>query len=134
MLRFLKRRLAAMLGLMKPFSDSAWFCKVTFSGDAGFDGATFSGDTRFDEAAFNGSAWFGGATFLHELRAYGATFDKAASQEQLCRIAKRNCEEQGDKDEADYYHYREMEAKRKQKSNLRRYVEVVPFQWVLLTA
>ena len=43
-------------------------------------------------------------------------FDKPKSQEKACRAAKNICEKQGDKEEADYYFYREMEAKRKQKS------------------
>ena len=51
-------------------------------------------------------------------------------QELGCRIARRRLEEHGDKDEADYYFYREMEAKRKQKPWYIRYPEFVFIQLI----
>ncbi|MGZ4883126.1 MAG: pentapeptide repeat-containing protein [Halobacteriota archaeon] len=123
------------------FRDKTWFDGVTFTDEALFDNVVFSGAASFLEAKFVGGSSFRGTVFGHDVEFRGTTFAQELhaldtqfshprSQEQLCRAAKRSCESRGDKDEADRYHYREMEAKRKQKGKLG-YLEKVPFQWVL---
>jgi hypothetical protein len=54
---------------------------------------------------------------------HGTRFPLARSQEEACRTAKSIYENLGDRDEADYYFYREMEAKRKLKHPLIRQLE-----------
>lgn len=94
------------------FSDLADFSDAMFGDFAEFSGATFGGGTWFSRATFAGQAWLYGMTFARDLQARNMRFNDPAAQETLCRIAKRNCEDRGDRDEADYYHYREMVAKR----------------------
>lgn len=58
----------------------------------------------------------------------GTEFSLAESQEEACRMAKGICENLGDREEAGYYYYREMEAKRKLKHPLKRFLEM-PVQY-----
>jgi hypothetical protein len=95
------------------FSESAWFDGTTFSGDARFYGATFSGDARFYGAKFEGDL----LTFRN------ATFTHAENQAGACRRAKNVLERNGDREEAGYHFYREMEGKRKQKESDYRYFD-----------
>jgi hypothetical protein len=60
---------------------------------------------------------------------HGTKFADPAIQEKLCRKARRLYEEQGNREEADYHYYREMEARRKQKNRLINYLEL-PFQYI----
>ena len=111
------------------FSGYAGFNGATFSGDAGFKGATFSGYAWFDGATFSGDAGFNGATFSEDAGFGGAKFEgdvlefknsifiDAKSQENACRRAKNVLEKNGDREEAGYHFYREMEGKRKQKES-----------------
>ncbi|HYC20676.1 MAG TPA: pentapeptide repeat-containing protein [Candidatus Bathyarchaeia archaeon] len=75
-----------------------------FSDFAEFSGATFGGGTWFSRATFAGQAWLYGMTFARDLQARDTWFNDPAAQETFCRIARRNCEDRGDRDEADYYH------------------------------
>jgi len=58
----------------------------------------------------------------------GTEFPLAESQEEACRMAKGISENLGDREEADYYYYREMEAKRKLKHPLKSFLEM-PVQY-----
>ena len=64
-----------------------------------------------------------------ELDFEDARFLTPQAQEEASRRAKQNCKGRGDTEGADYYHYREMEAKRKQKNPIARYLEL-PFQYI----
>jgi uncharacterized protein YjbI with pentapeptide repeats len=95
------------------FSSSAFFLRATFSGNAWFDGAAFSGYTELSGAKFEGDV----LTFR------AATFAFEQSQEAACRKAKNVLEKNGNREEAGYHFYREMEGRRKQKPEYIRYPE-----------
>ena len=98
------------------FGGDAYFIRATFSGDARFDRATFSESAEFSEAAFNEKANFAGSQFKgDDLTFESAIFKDPKSQEEACRRAKNVLEKNGNREDADYHFYREMEAKRKQK-------------------
>ena len=93
------------------------------AGDFDFEGAQlvdFSVDegtelslANFVRATFSGYTSFDRATFTKELEARYTSFFLPYDQETLCRAAKQNCDGRGDRSDADYYFYREMEAMRK---------------------
>jgi uncharacterized protein YjbI with pentapeptide repeats len=124
------------------FSGDAYFVKSTFSGDACFVEATFIGDAGFNRATFSESADFGEATFNEkanfvgsqfkgdDLTFEGAIFKDPKSQEDACRRAKNVLEKNGNREEAGYHFYREMDAKRKQKPWYIRYPEYVFVQLI----
>jgi hypothetical protein len=60
---------------------------------------------------------------------YKATFKHMSAQEEACRKAKQTWDKAGNRSEADYYFYREMEAKRKRKSRFWRWLEL-PAQYI----
>jgi len=75
-------------------------------------GAQFTGGyADFRRTQFNGGyAEFEYDQFFRDVSFKDAKFSVPKSQEIACRIAKKKKEDQGNKDEADYYFYREMEA------------------------
>jgi uncharacterized protein YjbI with pentapeptide repeats len=83
-------------------------------GDVSFSSAKFTGGDVF----FSGAEFTGGGTYFDNLQFHrGVSFKETKfsdpkSQEIACRIAKRKMEEVGNKEEADDYFYREMEAVR----------------------
>ena len=83
--------------------------------DAGFPGAEIGRDAWFDKAEIGRHAWFNHLEIKGKLSFRDTKFEKPEAQEESCRKAKRVWEEFGDRIEVDYYFYREMEAKRKQK-------------------
>ena len=130
---------------------SALFDEAEIGRDARFDEAKIGRDARFDEAEIGRDALFGGAKIdgsalfdeaeigrdasfhLTEIKGKlnfkNAKFRIPNAQELACRKAKRICEGLGDRTEVDYYFYREMEAKRKQKNLIIRLLEV-PVQYI----
>jgi len=113
------------------FKRDTRFDGVTFSEGAGFKEATFSGDTGFKEATFKREAEFDGSKFEGDVLTFrNATFILAQSQEKACRKAKNVLEKNGDREEAGYHFYREMEGKRKQKPWYLRYPEYVFIQLI----
>ena len=96
------------------FNDDTYFWKVQFNNFASFKGSLFNADAYFGEARFTtryrGSPNFGMAQFKGELSFKKTAINHPKSQEVACRIAKRKMEDIGNKNEADYYFYREMEA------------------------
>ena len=106
--------------------EAAWFRRAKVGGDACFDGAKIGEVAMFEEAEIGGNASFEGAEIgeaacfnpieiKRELIFKNTKFINPTAQEEACRKAKRVWEEFGDRIEVDYYFYREMEAKRKQK-------------------
>ena len=94
------------------FDRDADFRRVDFNGDANFAGAEFNGDVDFEESKFDGSADFDYLQFHQNVSFKNTKTGHPRSQEMICRIAKRKMEDLGNKNEADYYFYREMEAVR----------------------
>lgn len=124
------------------FCSAANFWSGHFNGDSDFSRAHFDGKmTSFSRIKFDGYADFRGAWFAHDIdferteigidiTFKDAIFSSPKSQELACRIARRRLDEHGDRDEADYYFYHEMEAKRRQKPWYFRYTEYVFIQLV----
>ncbi len=79
---------------------------------------TIGGDASFDRTKIGGKLEF-----------KYTTFKKPEAQEEACRTAKSIWSKLGARDEEDYYHYREMEAKRKQKNLIIKILEL-PIQYV----
>ena len=105
---------------------SALFGGVEIGGEANFNDAEIGMDAKFNDAKIGRNAffsrakiglgaWFDFSEIKGELIFKKTKFRFPAAQEKACRKAKRICEDLGDRIEADYYFYREMEAKRKQK-------------------
>lgn len=83
-------------------------------GDVYFEGSEITGgNAYFNGAEFTGGkAYFDYLQFHQDLSFKDTKFGDSASQEVACRIAKRKMEDLGNKNAADYYFYREMEAVR----------------------
>ena len=129
------------------------FERSIFYGHAFFDGSKFRGYvcfrdcefinissfinsefmmyTDFSGTKFKFLARFEGSQFSGEMLTFrGAEFEDKKSQENACRKAKQLMEKTGDREEAGYYFYREMDAKRKQKPWYIRYPEFVFIQLI----
>jgi len=93
------------------------FSDAEFTGKANFIGAKFTGGiARFCGAKFGDKADFAVAQFLGDVLTFrNAIFADPRSQEDACRRAKNVLERAGDREEAGYHFYREMEGKRKSK-------------------
>jgi len=97
------------------FNHNAYFWKAQFNYFADFKLSQFDGDAYFWGVRFNAprnmcSPNFSMTRFKGELSFKNTIFNRPESQEVVCRLAKRNMEDRGNKNEADYYFYREMEA------------------------
>jgi uncharacterized protein YjbI with pentapeptide repeats len=113
------------------FSEDADFREAAFSGHADFSGTTFGWDGDFNGATFSRDAYYGGATFLGEVLTFkNSNFYHPESQESAFRKAKNVLERNGDREEAGYHFYREMDGKRKQKPWYYRYPEYVFIQLI----
>lgn len=132
------------------FNSDAHFIEVIFLRDANFMNAEFLGNvfmgmdiyqrkskfygaTNFKNSLFKKRVHIKGADFLGNvisLSFRGAEFEDPLSQESVCRLAKRILETNGDKEEADYHFYKEMEAKRVRKSWYKRYPEYIFIQLI----
>ncbi len=93
--------------------------------DLSFHDSKIRGNAWFDSAQIGGNAWLNFLQIKGELSFKDTLFKDPRGQEKCCRKAKSIWEKIGDRDKADYYFYREMEAKRKQKLLLIRYLEIV---------
>lgn len=102
------------------------FCRIAFFGgsqfdyDAFFDGVQFNEDTVFDLSKFSGDV----LTFRN------TEFSSPSLQEDACRRAKNVLEKNGDREEAGYHFYREMDGKRRQKPWYKSYLELIFIQWI----
>jgi len=125
------------------FCGDAYFDGVQIKKDAIFTGAKFGGKADFAEARMGGNADFREASFItgvHFVKALfegdvltfrDAVFGIPQFQEDACRRAKNMLERNGNREEAGYHYYREMDAKRKQKPWYYRYLlEYIPIQLV----
>ena len=106
----------------------ATFNEAQFNAEAHFWGTQFKRHALFDNSSFNKSAYFwkgayfGGFAQFFETQFNGdvltfknAVFKCPIAQEGACRRVKNVLERNGDREEAGYHFYREMEAKRIQK-------------------
>lgn len=116
------------------FDNSCVGANLEFGGarigkDASFRNMMIKNDAFFDKAIVGGKLLLQGLEIGGELSFKNAVFQLPAAQEEACRRAKQTFDRLGDRREADGYHYREMEAKRMQKSPWARYLEL-PMQYV----
>jgi uncharacterized protein YjbI with pentapeptide repeats len=100
------------------------FNGAEIGGDALFNGAMMTGNVLFKRAKINGKARFNLAEIKGACSFKDAKFEIPEVQEEACRTARKTQERIGDRVEADYYFYREMEAKRKQKHPIIRVLEL----------
>jgi len=91
------------------------FNRAAIGGDALFVGAKMGKNVFFKEAEIDGDVTFDGTEIKGVWSFKDAVFKKPQAQEEACRTARKIQERIGNRVEADYYFYREMEAKRKQK-------------------
>lgn len=109
---------------------NAWFYKTTFDGRTIFEGAVFGGSAIFEGATFE-DARFNEAKFEGDVLTFrDAAFLDTKDQEDACRKAKNVLEKNGDREEAGYHFYREMDGKRKQKKGYIRYPEFLFLQLI----
>ena len=118
------------------FDDYVYFDEVSFKEDVSFSGTSFNKHILFDGSIFGGKAnfkktYFGsyanfdGTSFNGDVLTFrDAIFKIPMTQEEACRRAKNVLERNGDREEAGYHFYREMDGKRKQKpgSSLLEYI------------
>jgi hypothetical protein len=113
------------------FSGVVDFYRAMFSEDAYFHDTTFSGNANFNGAMFSGDAYLTATKFEGELLTFrNAVFTFSELQEGACRRAKNVLERNGNREEARYHFYREMEGKRKQKQWYFRYPKFVFIQLI----
>jgi len=97
------------------------FDNATINGDVGFDGVEIKGSADFNGVTIEGDASFQGVKIRKELNfrdsqgKFTGKFTQLKAEENACRAAKQNCEQRGAREDADYYYYREMAARRKQR-------------------
>ncbi len=131
------------------FEGAVIFEPATFEGFADFEEATFKLCVNFHKAkfvsvSFLGTAFekgadfreatigdceFGGSELKAGLSLRPTTFTTYQGQENACRAAKQSWDSAGDRSQADYYFYHEMEAKRKLKTRAVRWIEL-PAQFI----
>ena len=118
------------------FDGAAYFEGVKFSKDTDFGGAIFCSEAFFDKSEFSRLANFSAFVGIRETQFKGDTsfrdvkFKDSRSQENACRRTKNVLEKNGDREEAGYHFYREMEAKRLQKPWYIRYPEFIFIQMI----
>jgi len=140
--RFIKEadfQLSLVLGMAdfseSEFNGTADFLRCKFEFDVDFREAKFNEKVDFIGCEFSRDAYFSGCEFSRKIEFAGSQFNgdslsfkyskfsDPVSQEEACRRAKNVMERNGDRQEAGYYFYREMEAKRRQKPWYVRYPE-----------
>jgi hypothetical protein len=130
--------------------DECYFDKAEFNGLAEFDGMQVRGRLNFSETKFNHISSFNrlnvrdvvsfkyaelcGSSFelakIALITFEETIFHSMETQEEACRLAKLTQEKSGNYRLADYHYFREMEARRKQRSLPLRIIEL-PLQYVL---
>jgi uncharacterized protein YjbI with pentapeptide repeats len=112
------------------FDGYTWFTRASFE-FARFVGASFSRHASFWKASFCRDASFKYALFNGEFLTFtDASFAEPHPQEYACRKAKNVLEKNGDREEAGYNFYLEMDGKRRQKPWYIRYPEFVFIQMI----
>lgn len=101
------------------------FKEAQIEGNTSFYDAKIAGDAWFDKAEVTGDVFFDFVKVKGGLNFKNTKFKTNKSQEKASRKAKIVWEKMGNRTKADYYFYREMESKRKQKSFLHKYVELI---------
>jgi hypothetical protein len=100
------------------------FNRTAIGGDVLFVGAKMGRDVLFEEAEIDGDVKFHCTEIKGVCSFKKAKFKYQKAQEEACRTARKTQERIGDRVEADYHFYREMEAKRKQKHLILRVLEL----------
>jgi uncharacterized protein YjbI with pentapeptide repeats len=113
------------------FNGIANFKDADFTDRAEFEGATFFEIANFEKAKFDYNAAFKKANFEGKTLTFkNAKFNRPDDQEYVCRKAKQILEQSGDRDEASYNFYLEMDAKRRQKPIYKSYPEKLLVQLI----
>ena len=105
------------------------FNRTAIGGEVLFVGAKMGRDVLFEEAEIDGDVKFHCTEIKGVCSFKKAKFKYSKAQEEACRTARKTQERIGDRVEADYHFYREMEAKRKQKHPIIRVLEL-PVQYI----
>jgi hypothetical protein len=126
---FIQMQTLIIRDLLKELSSEA--AKTVFVEEADFKGSEFSRETNFRRVQFNGKVDLNDGKFIGDVLSFrNAKFNEPRSQEDACRKAKNVLEKNGDREEAGYHFYREMEGKRKQKPWYIRYPEFLFLQLI----
>jgi Pentapeptide repeats (9 copies) len=108
------------------------FIMATVGASAIFDGITIKQDCYFERVTIGEHCYFADADIRNDLRLSlldvkgelsfrNTHFSLPEVEEKACRMAKQNCEQRGARQDADYYFYREMVARRKKQKERRLY-------------
>jgi len=95
-----------------------------------FVNVVLDGDIKFDNSKFLGHATLNFEKIKGSIYLDKAEFQRPKDQEKIFRLAKTIWEEKGDRVKLDECFYKEMEAKRKQKSFFTRSVEKIFIQYI----
>lgn len=102
-----------------------------FNGQTYFNKSEFGEDVYFNQCVFNGDLYLSGSQFKGDILTFKySKFSSPKSQEEACRRAKNVLEKNGDRVEAGYHFYKEMEGKRKRRPWYIRYPEFVFIQLI----
>ncbi|MGB3478950.1 MAG: potassium channel family protein [bacterium] len=99
--------------------------------DITFDHTSIHGNVSFINTVINRYFHFIFTDITGLLNLRNTKFLKPAAQEEACRRAKLQAETSGNREEEDYYFYREMQARRKRKIWYKRYPEWLFLQSIL---
>ena len=115
------------LNLSNSKLDTALFINTTIQGDLRASETRVKSGVLFFNSRIGGYVDF--LTLSTPFLVFDETeFDDPESQEEACRKAKIILEEMGDRELSDEYFYREMDAKRRQKGTLTKYLELIAVQ------
>lgn len=84
---------------------------------------------NFDESIITNDVELYSNKFKEGISFHKTSFLEPYTQEKTSRYIKNIWEKLGDRDKADYYFYREMEAKRLQKGKIKSFFEYIFIQW-----
>jgi len=116
---------------MSTFRLASQFLKSSFDEDIFFNYSQFNDFTTFANCKFNNRFIISGTKFSVDYLTFIQTsFKDPDSQEIACRQAKNVLEKNGNREEAGYHFYREMDARRKQKPWYIRYPEYALIQMI----
>jgi len=105
--------------------EDASFSASNIEGNVNFDRTTVKGNLWFDKATIKGDVWFDTLDMKWILSFKNALFKKPKAEENAYRAARRTYERLGDRKTAEEYFCREMRARRRQKSKITQFIELL---------
>jgi hypothetical protein len=115
---------------MAEVEGNIYFQNSLISGWIDFEGAKIHGNVFGDKSEIGGGSFLPAANIDGALSFRGTKFKHPITQQIACMAAKAILEKYGDRGGADLHFYREMQARRKQKDPLRRYIMELPIEIV----